>query len=71
MSFSKRCLEILVLTLALNAPAMLWAQTAPSPKLLDAAKKEGALVYYTTMTLDQSRSVADRFEKKYGIKVTV
>jgi len=29
------------------------------------------VVYYTTMTLDQSKTVADRFEKKYGVKVTV
>jgi hypothetical protein len=29
------------------------------------AKKEGQLVYYTTMTLDQSRVTVDHFEKKY------
>ncbi len=71
MRFSNRWVEILVLTATLLAPAMLWAQSAPDPKLIEAAKKEGVLVYYTTMTLDQSKSVADRFEKKYGIKVTV
>lgn len=57
--------------LALLAPAAAWAQSSPNPKLVEAAKKEGEIVYYTTMTLDQSKSVADRFEKKYGIKVTL
>ena len=71
MRFWNRWVEILVVTVALLGPAMLWAQSAPDPKLIEAAKKEGVLVYYTTMTLDQSKSVADRFEKKYGIKVTV
>lgn len=71
MGFSNRWIEILVLTVALLAPAMLWAQSAPNAKLIEAAKQEGVLVYYTTMTLDQSKSVADRFEKRYGIKVTV
>ena len=36
------------------------------------AKKEGQLVYYTTMTLDQSRVTVDHFEKKYPfLKVTL
>jgi iron(III) transport system substrate-binding protein len=55
--------------LALMAPAAAWSQGSPNPKLVEAAKKEGEAVYYTTMTLDQSKSVVDRFEKKYGIKV--
>ena len=59
----------LILTLIL--PLAAWAQGSPNPKTLEAAKKEGEMVYYTTMTLDQSKTVADRFEKKYGVKVTV
>jgi iron(III) transport system substrate-binding protein len=47
------------------------AQSGPNPKLLEAAKKEGELIYYTTMTLDQSKAVVDRFEKKYGIRATL
>jgi hypothetical protein len=36
------------------------------------AKKEGQLVYYATMTLDQSRVTVDHFEKKYPfLKVTL
>jgi iron(III) transport system substrate-binding protein len=53
-------------------PAFAWSQGGPDPKLLEGAKKEGQLVYYTTMTLDQSKQTVDRFEKKYPfIKVTL
>jgi hypothetical protein len=41
------------------------AQTAPDPKVIEGAKKEGQMVFYTTMTLDQSKEVVDRFQKKY------
>lgn len=60
---------VIVFTLVL--PAVAWSQGSPNPKLVEAAKKEGELVYYTTMTLDQSKSMVDRFEKKYGIKSTL
>ena len=59
------------LVLMLFLPAAAWAQSGANPKLVEAAKKEGEVVYYTTMTLDQSKVVADRFEKKYGIKVNL
>ena len=60
---------VIVFTLVL--PAFAWSQGSPNQKLVEAAKKEGELVYYTTMTLDQSKSVVDRFEKKYGVKSTL
>lgn len=41
------------------------SQASPDPKLIEAAKKEGEMVYYTTMTLSQSKKVVDKFEKKY------
>ncbi len=34
-------------------------------KIIEAAKKEGAISYYTTMTLSQSKKVVDAFQKKY------
>jgi len=34
-------------------------------KLIEAAKSEGEVAYYTTMTLTQSKKVADRFQAKY------
>jgi iron(III) transport system substrate-binding protein len=57
--------------ITLAAPVAAWAQGSPNQQLVEAAKKEGELVYYTTMTLDQSKTVTDRFEKKYGIKATL
>jgi len=36
-----------------------------SKELVEAAKKEGEVVYYTTMTLSQSKKVVDQFQKKY------
>lgn len=46
-------------------PALTWSQGAPNPKTIEGAKKEGELIWYTTMTLDQSKGVVDRFQKKY------
>ncbi len=40
-------------------------QSNPDPKLVEGTKKEGQMIFYTTMTLDQSKEVVDRFQKKY------
>ena len=37
----------------------------PDPKLIEGAKKEGRMAYWTTMTLSQSKQVVDAFHKKY------
>ncbi len=34
-------------------------------RLIEGAKSEGAVSFYTTMTLSQSKKVVDRFQKKY------
>jgi len=41
------------------------AQKGPDPKLIEGAKKEGEVVWYTSMAIDQSKVVVDRFQKKY------
>jgi len=46
-------------------PAVARSQSALNPKLLEGAKKEGEVVWYTTMTLDQSQQVVNQFQKKY------
>jgi iron(III) transport system substrate-binding protein len=43
----------------------LYAQESPNPKLVEGARKEGEIVWYTTMSLDQSKQFMDRFIKKY------
>jgi ABC-type Fe3+ transport system substrate-binding protein len=43
---------------------------AADQALIDAAKKEGRVVWYTTLVIDQFvRPAAEVFEKKYGVKV--
>ena len=52
----------------LSGAVTLFAATARAEAdsaLIAAAKQEGQLTYYTTMTLSQSQKVVDRFEKKY------
>lgn len=72
MANSARALGAALVVAALGWTGESRAQAAPDPKVVEAAKKEGELVYYTTMTLDQSKAVVDRFEKKYpGIRVTL
>ena len=45
-------------------PVASWSGS-PDPKLIEGAKKEGRLIYWTTMTLSQSKQVVDAFHKKY------
>ena len=73
MSSWKSCRTVSLIILGIFlSPAVSWPQSAPDPKLVEGAKKEGQLVYYTTMTLDQSKQTVDRFEKKYPfVKVTL
>ncbi len=45
---------------------------AADPALIAAAKREGALTWYTTQIVDQfAQPAADAFRKKYGIKVAI
>jgi hypothetical protein len=46
---------------AFNSPC----EAGANGKLIEAAKSEGTVSYYTTMTLSQSKKVADRFHAKY------
>jgi iron(III) transport system substrate-binding protein len=48
------------------------AQAPSDAKLIEGAKKEGEMVWYTTTTLDQSQQVVNAFQKKYPfIKATL
>ena len=50
-------------------PAVLLAQ-APADRV-ERAKREGTLVLYTSLAPTESQPLADAFEKKYGVKVTL
>jgi iron(III) transport system substrate-binding protein len=44
---------------------------AQTPSLVDAAKKEGTLTFYTTIAEKDLPVIVQPFEKKYGIKVNI
>jgi iron(III) transport system substrate-binding protein len=48
-------------------PAPAWAQLTPD--IIEAAKKEGEVMFYGAITINSSKAVGDLFEKKYGIKL--
>ena len=43
--------------------------SAVTPQLIEAAKKEGKVVWYTSTPIEQGQKIADAFQKEYGIKV--
>ena len=58
-------------TLTLAAFCIPTFATAADQALVDAAKREGQAVWYTTQIIDQfARPAAEAFQKKYGVKVT-
>ena len=58
------------LAAALSAAAYVAPAVAADQALIDAAKKEGHVTWYTTLIVDQfARPAAEAFERKYGIKV--
>lgn len=56
---------VLLLCLLFLQPVISWSQGSPDPKLLEGAKKEGELVWYTTTSLEASKAFVDRFQRKY------
>ena len=62
----RRAARALCLAAALQAGAA----AAADQVLIDAAKKEGRVTWYTTQIVDQfARPAADAFQKKYGVRV--
>ncbi|HEY7164129.1 MAG TPA: extracellular solute-binding protein [Candidatus Binatia bacterium] len=51
---------------AFSLPSSLQADSAAQTQLIEGAKKEGKVVWYTTITVLKSRPILDRFEKKYS-----
>ena len=65
--FQRFCLTVFCGLLALSAPLKeLPAQTRPpAAALLEGAKKEGEVVFYTPLNINDSRPLLQRFEQKY------
>jgi iron(III) transport system substrate-binding protein len=45
-------------------PAVSFSQST-DPKIVEAAKKEGEVIWYTSMSVDQSQPLMNAFNKKY------
>ncbi len=58
------------IALTLAATLFAGAALAQDQSLIDAARKEGAVTWYTTQIINQfARPAAEAFQKKYGVKV--
>jgi iron(III) transport system substrate-binding protein len=62
-----RTIELLALMTLMLAPGISSAQI--TTELIEAAKKEGEVMFYGAITINSSKAVGDAFEKKYGIKL--
>jgi len=56
---------------AANRDIYLYQGAERAERLVAEAKKEGTLVLYSTMTLEDAQPLLAAFEKRYGIKVTM
>ena len=60
-----RVLFIIFLTMIVSERSTLGAQSDPALRLVEGAKKEGALVWYTALNLNDSEMLTNRFEQLY------
>ena len=66
--------SLLAAATAVAAGPALWpgpARAASDPKLIDAARKEGALALYSSASTGPSNAIAEAFTKEYGIRALV
>ena len=60
-----RILLIIFVEAAMSESFAIGAQTDPASRVLEGAKKEGALVWYTALNLNDSEMLTKRFEQQY------
>jgi len=56
---------LMLVSLSFSTPFIARAQEGVERSLVEGAKKEGQVVWYTTMNVSQSKPVVDAFQKKY------
>jgi len=61
-------IAVLALALGWSMPARI-ALAQVAPDLIEAAKKEGEVMFYGAVTINASKAIGDAFEKKYAIKL--
>jgi iron(III) transport system substrate-binding protein len=59
------CVVLLAIVFLCGPAGHSSCEARANEKLIEAAKSEGTVSYYTTMTLSQSKKVADKFQAKY------
>jgi iron(III) transport system substrate-binding protein len=65
MRFPLHFLLFLILAFSPLIPPYLHAQSTQHSALVEGAKKEGKLVWYTSMAIDTSKPLLDAFVKEY------
>jgi iron(III) transport system substrate-binding protein len=65
----QRVLRVSIMVAAIVLTAPITAPGQITPELIDAAKKEGEVMFYGAITVNSSKAIGDAFEKKYGIKL--
>src|SRR5215475_4781081 len=65
MRFPLSYLSFLIFVLNLPISPCLYAQSSLQPALIEGAKKEGKLVWYTSMAVDTSKPLLDAFLTDY------
>jgi iron(III) transport system substrate-binding protein len=55
----------LFLVILFDEPLRAWSQSGADPRVVEGAKKEREIVWYTTTSLETSRAISDLFQKKY------
>lgn len=65
MKIRLKLLWLIIFGLAVSVPGILRGQSDHKSKLIDGAKKEGQLVWYTSMAIDTSKPLLDAFTKEY------
>src|SRR5918995_2373830 len=58
---------MLLVSLTCVVPGVSYAQITPD--IVEAAKKEGEVMFYGAITINSSKAIGDLFDKKYGIKL--
>ena len=58
-------LTLLVSVIFFLQPASSLSQVNTDPRIIEGAKKEGTVMWYTSMAIDQSKVVVDRFQQRY------
>ena len=59
------CISLVILFLGVPLPLPLYAQSTHHTALVEGAKKEGKLVWYTSMAIDTSKPLLDAFLQEY------